>query len=141
MRQPFDTLMASRPMALFEFELDRVEDIQPWGKPGDLSLSWFALTCGRFRINVGDQILFRYTDEIQRHWGMQTPDADYQIAAFTSDFIACVAPASVGSRLEDDHRLGFARAVASRLHEGEGEDDRDAHARHAVPSGAHGDLR
>ena len=36
-------------MTLFELELAPVEQIHPWGEPGNLSLSWFALTDGRFR--------------------------------------------------------------------------------------------
>jgi len=80
-------------MAMFEFELARVEDILPWGKPGELSLSWFALTFGYFRMSVGGQVLFRYTDELLSHWGESERDADYQIAAFARDILGSAAPA------------------------------------------------
>lgn len=80
-------------MPLFEFELARVEDITPWGEPGNRSLSWFALTDGTFRIAAGEQILFRYTPEVLAHWGMQQQDADYQIAAFARDMLGAVAAA------------------------------------------------
>lgn len=80
-------------MKLFEFELSSVESIQPWGEEPNLSLSWFALTDGIFRVNVGDNTLFRYSKEITRHWEMKNQDANYQIAAFARDFLDCVAPA------------------------------------------------
>ena len=97
-------------MAIFEFELTHVEDILPWGEPGKQSLSWFALTDGRFRMVVGEQVLFRYTDEILSHWGRAERDADYQIAAFARDVLgsvaAAVAPLSPRiERLVSDWRL------------------------------------
>jgi hypothetical protein len=79
-------------MPLFEFQLASVDDIVPWGNPGEQRLSWFALTDGWFRINVGNQILFRYSDEILSHWGRAEKDADYQIASFARDILGCVAP-------------------------------------------------
>ncbi|MBA4106658.1 MAG: hypothetical protein C0485_12950 [Pirellula sp.] len=80
-------------MAIFEFELASVEDILPWGEPGEQSLSWFALTDGRFRVIVGDQILFRYSDEILSHRGSLERDAEYQVAAFVRSILSCVAAA------------------------------------------------
>lgn len=80
-------------MALFEFELTRVEDISPWGELGKQRLSWFALTDGRFRIEVGEQELFRYTDEIMLHWGMSKRNAEYEMIAFAQDMLGCVAAA------------------------------------------------
>ncbi len=80
-------------MAIFEFELGRVEDILPWGEAGEQSLSWFALTDGRFHMVVGEQVLFRYTDEILSHWGKSERDADYQVAAFAEDVLGSVAAA------------------------------------------------
>jgi hypothetical protein len=80
-------------MALFEFELASVEDILPWGEPGEQSLSWFALTDGRFRMVVGEQVLFRYTDEILSHWGKSERDDDYQVAAFAREVLGSVAAA------------------------------------------------
>lgn len=79
-------------MALFEFELTPVENIPPWGETGSESLNWFALTTGVFRIPAGEQVLFRYSDEILSHWGETTRDADYVIAAFARDILGSVAP-------------------------------------------------
>jgi hypothetical protein len=81
-------------VALFEFELARVEDIVPWGTSDRPSLSWFALTDGRFRMPVGDQVLFEYSDEIMAHWGTGGRVADYQIAAFAREMLGSVAAGS-----------------------------------------------
>lgn len=78
-------------MALFEFELADVEDIVPWETRDGPSLSWFALTDGRFRMPVGDQVLFEYSDEIMAHWRTSVRTADYQIAAFTREMLGSVA--------------------------------------------------
>ena len=56
-------------------------------------LTWFALTSGRFRIHVGDQVLFRYTDEILSHWDVEEKDADYEIASFARDILDCAGAA------------------------------------------------
>lgn len=83
-------------MALFEFELKPVEEIQPWGEEPTLTLSWFALTDGVFRMNVGDSTLFRYSKEILRYWETSDfLDADYQIASFARDMLNTVAAAKV----------------------------------------------
>jgi hypothetical protein len=78
---------------MFEFELARVEDIAPWGEPGKLRLSWFALTDGRFRIVLGDQVLFRYTDAILSYWGYSERDAGYQLADLARDILGSFAAA------------------------------------------------
>ena len=48
---------------LFEFVLRPIEDVQPWGKYPDVSLSWFALTDGFFRIRVGNEYLLHSSNE------------------------------------------------------------------------------
>jgi len=80
-------------MALYEFELLPVEQITPWGEPGNFSLSWFALTLGVFRMRADDQVLFRYTDQIREHWGGTFQDADYQLAAFVREMLGSVPSA------------------------------------------------
>ena len=78
-------------MNLFEFELKKIEDIEPWGAPEKPSLSWFALTDGTFRVEVGEQTLLRYSPEIVAHWNFVTPDADYQVAAFAREILGSFA--------------------------------------------------
>lgn len=50
-------------MSFVEFALSPLGDIEPWGKPGDLSLSWFGLSLGRYRLKAGDNLLLNYSDE------------------------------------------------------------------------------
>lgn len=78
---------------LFEFKLADVEEIIPWGDPPNLTLSWFALSDGTFRMNVGNDILFRYSNTFLSKWNEAKPNAEYQIAAFARDFLGSVAPA------------------------------------------------
>jgi hypothetical protein len=80
-------------MPLFEFELAPVEDVAPWGEAENLSLSWFALTDGRFHLNAGSHVLFRYTPAILAHWNGGTRDAEYQVAALARDFLGTAAAA------------------------------------------------
>lgn len=90
-------------MAMFEFELYPVGEIETWGASEKPSLSWFALTYGWFRLNVGEQTLFEYSPAIRRHWGPDGSAAispedvpglhrltglvDYQIAAIARDVL------------------------------------------------------
>jgi hypothetical protein len=99
-------------MALFEFELARVEDIRPWGRAPELSLSWFALTDGWFRMPVGEQVLFEYSPAILDHWARPFDQvavdprfanaANYQIAAFVRTMlgIASAAVAKLPPKIE-----------------------------------------
>jgi hypothetical protein len=84
---------SEKQMNLFEFELAPVDQIEPWGKAPNLSLSWFALTDGVFKLNAGKHELFRYSNDIIQHWNLQSPYPDYQIAAFAGDFLNSVAQA------------------------------------------------
>ena len=77
-------------MALFEFDLDPVEEIVPWGSPDGPSLSWFALTLGQFRMPIGDQVLFRYREEVLP-LGETRRDAHYQVASIARDILGSVA--------------------------------------------------
>jgi hypothetical protein len=107
-------------MAVFEFELARVEDIVPWETSTGPSLSWFALTDGRFGMPVGDQVLFEYSDEIVAHWRANVRNADYQVAAFAREMLASVA-AGVARLPERVERLA---AHWSRLSELKRESER-----------------
>lgn len=101
-------------MPLFEFELARVEEIQPWGEPGAETLSWFALTDGSFRINAGEHTLFRHTDEVLEHWGLGRRDTDYQVAAYARDILGVVS-ASISPIPEFFERLCADWKVLSQL--------------------------
>ena len=101
-------------MPLFAFELDRVEDIRPWGEPGEENLSWFALTHGAFRMIVGDQVLFRYTDAVLSRWNSSIQDVDYQIASLARDILGSVAP-GVTALPKAIERLAADRELLTRL--------------------------
>ena len=47
-------------MSLFEFALTRLEAIEPWGDPPNLSLHWFGLSDGNYHINLGATRLLEY---------------------------------------------------------------------------------
>jgi hypothetical protein len=79
-------------MALFEFKLANVELIRPWRDSGKEHLSWFALTDGTFHMNVGNQVLFQYSDELLSHWGESERDVGYQIASIARDILGSVNP-------------------------------------------------
>lgn len=80
-------------MPLFEFELTPTIEIAPWGEGDDKHLSWFALSLGKFRMNTGNQILFRYSNEIMDHWNLKERDVDYQVASFARDILGSYKPA------------------------------------------------
>jgi hypothetical protein len=92
-------------MSLFEFTLDPVERIAPWGPNG--AHSWFGLTHGRFYIDLGDEQLLRYSPEINAHWRTDLVHADYQIAAIARDVLSAAQfgvesiPPVIGKLVED----------------------------------------
>lgn len=52
---------------LIDFELTPIEEIVPWGVPGDHSLAWFGLTEGRYWINAGVDTLFEYNQRVRHN--------------------------------------------------------------------------
>ena len=50
---------------LINFELTSVEEVAPWGGPGNQSLHWFGLTEGRYWIDVGENTLFEYSERVR----------------------------------------------------------------------------
>ena len=80
-------------MALFEFELRDLGEIAPWETSKGPSLSWFALTDGHFRMPVGNEVLFEYTEAVQSHLKLEDPRVDYQIASIARDMLECLMPA------------------------------------------------
>lgn len=81
-------------MALIEFELLPLQEIQPWGEKPNRTLNWFALTDGNYHINVGSEQLFRYSPEIMEDWHKNDPISknltiysDYQVARLWEDIL------------------------------------------------------
>jgi hypothetical protein len=67
---------------LFEFTLDPVEQICPWGEPPDLSLHWFGLSLGSYWIDLGTTRLLEYLP--LPGWPVHV---DYQLARFHEDVL------------------------------------------------------
>jgi len=78
----------------FNFELESIDDIAPWGKGDDRKLHWFGLTSGRYWISTPLGEALRYTDEQMREWGGGSPYVDYQIARIFED-LQCVLPSAL----------------------------------------------
>jgi hypothetical protein len=113
-------------MALFEFDLDPVEEIVPWGSADVPSLSWFALTLGQFRMPIGDQVLFRYREEVLPLGKSDTRrDAHYQVASIARDILGSVAP-GVAPLPPFFDLLAADRALLERLSSVQLEDEPDS---------------
>ena len=76
---------------LFNFKLRPVENITPWGRDNQLALHWFGLTGGWYWMDVGEDELFRYTDDILTLWeatanqSFENVYVDYQVVRFWED--------------------------------------------------------
>jgi hypothetical protein len=73
---------------IFNFAPRPLMDVKPWGT--DRRLHWFGLTDGWYWIQVGDALLYQYTDAMVEHWslsrsGRYSSYADYQIARLFED--------------------------------------------------------
>jgi hypothetical protein len=55
-------------MFRIHFTLEPTETITPWQRDGVPRLHWFALSDGRFWIDLGEIELLRYIPEILAHW-------------------------------------------------------------------------
>jgi len=74
------------PVPLFEFELQPLRDVQPWGGSDAPNLHWFGLTDGRYWIKAGEHTLFEYTSCVQERYGVSR-FCDYQVARLYEDVI------------------------------------------------------
>lgn len=98
----------------FCFDLDAVEDIEPWGENEDRTLHWFGLTSGRYWISTPLGEALRYTDERVKLWNLFSPYVDYQIARFFEDLQLVLpavfepVPPDIAALVSDDE--WFARA-------------------------------
>jgi len=73
---------------LFNFILDPIDEIAPWGKQPDLHLSWYALTLGQCFLKVGSEELLRYSGEVMQKELQESPKSlvqpyvHYQVARY-----------------------------------------------------------
>lgn len=73
---------------LIEFSLRPVLEIEPWGTPGDLHLSWFGLTNGQYAICAGQDVLFQYSQYARALGAPQR--CEYQVARLHEDILNIV---------------------------------------------------
>jgi hypothetical protein len=81
-------------MALFEFKLKLLQNFKSYSEEHALTLSWFWLTDGIYYMNVGQEQLFRVTNEMLNHWKQEYPDTDvnqpfvdYQVVRLYEDLL------------------------------------------------------
>ena len=78
---------------LFDFSLCLLDDVQPWGEPPNLSLSWFGFTIGFYRLKLGSIYLLNYSEQFINHWDHKFLDAyngslvDYQVVRLWEDVL------------------------------------------------------
>lgn len=81
-------------MALFEFKLKELSEVFPWGVGENMHLHWFGLTDGIYYMNVGEEQLFRSSDEFLKHWRKKHQNiiendvyVDYQVVRLYEDIL------------------------------------------------------
>lgn len=71
---------------LFNFSLTPVEQVVPWGAPGEESLHWFGLTDGRYWIRAGEAALLEYAESMRELRGA-AQYCDYQVVRLYEDLL------------------------------------------------------
>jgi hypothetical protein len=104
---------------LFDFHLSPLDEVQPWGKPPDLSLSWFGFTEGSYRLQVGSEFLLNYSDQIVNHWAEKSayiksdPFVDYYVVRLWEDILDLLPdaleplPKEISKFFEKDEKAWF----------------------------------
>jgi hypothetical protein len=78
---------------LFDFQLRPLEEVQPWGKPPNLSLSWFGFTEGFYRLQIGSEFLLNYSEQFVEHQAEQSSNiyagsfVDYYVVRLWEDIL------------------------------------------------------
>lgn len=80
---------------IFDFTLDPIEKVYPWGNPEDLEIHWFALTQGSYRLKVGNEYLLNYTSDFINHLSEKYPEfnqprntlVDYYVVRLWEDIL------------------------------------------------------
>lgn len=67
------------------FLLNKPDNITSWGEKHK-SLSWFILTDGLLWINVGESIIYEYSEDARKFWNCDIKYNDYQLSRFLEDF-------------------------------------------------------
>lgn len=74
---------------LFAFELQKLDQIQPWGAPHDPNLHWFGLSNGTYWMSLGEVTLFEYSRSAR---DLGAPHCcEYEVVRLYEDILA-IAP-------------------------------------------------
>ena len=82
---------------MFRFTLDPIDDIEPWGSPPDLSLSWFGLSLGRYSIVADAFEVLRYSDaavsamRVAQPLCYPGPQVGYQVVRLHKDLLDIIS--------------------------------------------------
>jgi Family of unknown function (DUF5984) len=71
---------------VFNFRLTPLEQVAPWGHPGDQRLHWFGLTDGEYWIRVGSDVLLEYSETARAVLG-GSRYCNYQVARLYEDIV------------------------------------------------------
>ncbi|MCU0568018.1 MAG: DUF5984 family protein, partial [Oculatellaceae cyanobacterium Prado106] len=78
---------------LFDFHLRALEEVHPWVTSPDLYLSWFGFTDGFYRLQIGSDLLFNYSNEFVDHCAKAFPGVysepfvDYYVVRLWEDLL------------------------------------------------------
>ena len=98
--------MTSSNPTLFNFELTPLEQVQPWGEPGQHKLHWFGLTDGQYWIQAGPATLFEYSELAQTQGAPRY--CNYRVVRLYEDLMDMIpsvvepVPASLTAYLSGD---------------------------------------
>jgi hypothetical protein len=102
---------------LFDFALLPLDEIKPWGKPGQLNLHWYGLTDGHYWMDVGSSTLFEYSEAARQLGGPRY--CDYQVARQYEDVVQALphimesVPADLITHLSGEGRWRTADCMAA----------------------------
>ena len=102
-------------MVVFDFRLVPLDQLEPWGEPGSQRLHWFGLTDGEYWIEVGQDMLFEYTEAARQKVGCPRYCA-YQVVRLYEDLLEIVSdvlapvPTDISPYLILDRRTAWSRA-------------------------------
>lgn len=114
---------------LFNFALNPLNEITPWGDPGSERLHWFGLTDGSYWLAAGASTLFEYS-EFARPMGAPRI-CDYQVARLYEDITEMCAdvlepvPADLISFISGDGRRAALERVSQWVSDNGDRDDAD----------------
>ena len=110
---------------IFNFALRPLKEVIPWGP--NRRLHWFGLTDGWYWLQVGDAILFEYTQAILNVWSLPISEpfsryADYQVARLWEDLRDLLPAALEAIPADILEQSPFVEKVWDYIERGEGPD-------------------